>query len=335
MPKAKAPNDADSSSSALPADWALSRVTESATRSVNLLTPQQPQLQQPQEQPELRTPEPPPSTPVQIVKETPLKTEINPDIFGAIGRWQERLAHSEPRVREVEPQQLDPRITYAQPQPQYQDQYYPPYQPAHEPDFQLEPEYEPGYAPDGVPLAGLPLEAEPEAAPELAPAPELAAPVAPPAKPKMVVPPRKVRIGLFQRLNFWRATTLLLAVAVLALGGVTLFRPAGFDIALAPLGVVNAPAPIFLAELGESKLRMTPLADIEVPAGNDLQLWMFMPNSDRAIALGVLPPAGGVFTPPQMPPEGAKLVISLEPHGGSTGGKITGKVLYGGLLANR
>ena len=96
MPKAKAPNDADSSSSALPADWALSRVTESATRSVNLLTPQQPQLQQPQEQPELRTPEPPPSTPVQIVKETPLKTEINPDIFGAIGRWQERLAEQRP-----------------------------------------------------------------------------------------------------------------------------------------------------------------------------------------------------------------------------------------------
>ena len=151
----------------------------------------------------------------------------------------------------------------------------------------------------------------------------------------MVVPPRRVREGLFQRLIFWRVTTLLLAVAVLALGGVTLFRPAGFDIALAPLGVVNAPAPIFLAELGDSKLRMTPLADIEVPAGNDLQLWMFMPNSDRAIALGVLPPAGGVFTPPQMPPEGAKLVISLEPHGGSTGGKITGKVLYGGLLANR
>ena len=127
MPKAKAPNDADSSSSALPADWALSRVAESATRSVNLLTPLQPP---PQEPPELRTPEPSPSTPVQIVKETPLKTEIDPDIFGAIGRWQERLAHSEPRVREVAPQELDPRITYAQPQPQYQDQYHPPFQPA-------------------------------------------------------------------------------------------------------------------------------------------------------------------------------------------------------------
>lgn len=319
MPKAKAPSDPESSLSALPADWALSRVAESASRSVNLPTPQS------EPPPELRAAEPLMSTPVQIVKETPLKTEMDPDVFGAIGRWQERIAHSEPRVREAEPVELDPRITYAQPQPQYQAQY----QPAYQPVYQPEPEYapEPAYEPE-------PEAFEPPPEPEAAVAPEIKAPV-PPAKPAIVAAPRRSREGLFQRLIFWRVATLVLAVAVVALAGSTLFRPASFDIALAPLGVVNAPAPIFLAELGESKLRMTPLADIEVPSGNDLQLWMFMPNSDRAISLGVLPTAGGVFTPPQMPPEGAKLVISLEPHGGSTGGKITGKVLYGGLLANR
>jgi anti-sigma-K factor RskA len=104
---------------------------------------------------------------------------------------------------------------------------------------------------------------------------------------------------------------------------------------VAPIGVVNTPAPIYLAELGDAKLRVTPLAIVAVPASKDLQLWMFMVDQQTPISLGVLPATGGIFSLPQIPTEGARFVISLEQHGGVMPGKITGEVLYGGTLARR
>lgn len=133
----------------------------------------------------------------------------------------------------------------------------------------------------------------------------------------------------------WQIATGLLLLTSIGLAAKLALAPERFDKSLAPIGVVNTPAPIFFAELNRDRLRMTPLAIIEVPEKNDLQLWMFMVNSDKPISLGVLPAKGGIFTLPQTPEEGARFVISLEPHGGSTGGKITGQVLYGGTVANR
>ncbi len=140
---------------------------------------------------------------------------------------------------------------------------------------------------------------------------------------------------ILTRLGFWRITTAIAALIAAGLGVAVLNRPAGFDSGVAAIGVVNAPAPIFLAEFGSGHLRLTPLAIVQVPPAKDLQLWMFMPESQTPISLGVLPAAGGVFTLPQVPPEGSRFIISLEPHGGSTAGKVEGQVLYGGTLATR
>ncbi len=283
----------DTHQGGLPADWALSRVAEAVSRASNLQVPQPDQPVAP------RPPEPRAVTAQAAPKEPPAMRDVDPDIFGALGDWQERQALTQPRAREVLRPAEDNRYT---PPPQYQAPFA--QQPAAQPSQPL---------PTQAAMA-----AEPEAATDEAP-----------ARAKFTA------TGLAGSLRFWRGATIVFALISLGLLISSLNRPPRFDIAIAPIGVVNAPAPLFLAETAATRIRLTALADIEVPAANDLQLWMFAPNSDKPISLGVLPISGGVFTPAAPPVEGSRLVISLEPHGGSTGGKITGKVLYGGTLANR
>ena len=257
--------------------------------------------------------------------------DVDPDIFGAIGDWQERQALTQPRARELRPAETQRYV----PPPQYQPPYTTPAQP----------QPQPAAAPQAAPQAATPQAAPAKAAAKAAPKPAAkAAPAAEPAEDVADAPEseqpaparRRIQIAeLLASLRFWQSATAVLSLLCVVLLVSALSRPARFDVAIAPIGVVNAPAPLYLAETGSSRIRLTALADIDVPKTNDLQLWMFAPNSDKPVSLGVLPPAGGVFNPAMPPVEGSRLVISLEPHGGTTGGKITGKVLYGGTLANR
>lgn len=159
--------------------------------------------------------------------------------------------------------------------------------------------------------------------------------VAAPARP---VPPVAAtgHDRLFERVAFWRATTAVAVIAALAFALFAVLGRPGATTGVAAIGVVNAPAPIYLAE-ADSKggLRVTPLALIAVPNGRDLQLWMIPPGSDAPVSLGVLPPGGQTVTLGGVPAEGTRFIVSMEPRGGATGGKITGQVLYGGTLANR
>ncbi len=145
--------------------------------------------------------------------------------------------------------------------------------------------------------------------------------------------PRPASNGLIR----WKvATAVCLALAVAA--GVFAFVPRSIapTTAIAAIGVVNAPAPLYLAEIdGAATLRLTALATIAVPNGRDLQLWIIPPGDQPAVSLGVLPSRGATITLPSVPPEGTRFVISLEPRGGTSAGRITGQVLYGGTLANR
>jgi len=223
--------------------------------------------------------------------------KIDPMTLGAIGAWQVQ------RVGVKQPQQA-PRQAAAQPVTQSRPEQAPP-----APASQATP--------------------QPESA---SPAPQSAMQgAAPLPAPAVITAPRTGS----RAVRLWQIATALALFGCLVLGTLLARAPERFDTALAPIGVVNTPAPIFLAEIGGDRLRMTPLAIIEVPEKNDLQLWMFMANSDKPITLGVLPAKGGIFTLPQTPQEGARFVISLEPHGGSPAGKIAGQVLYGGTVANR
>jgi anti-sigma-K factor RskA len=142
---------------------------------------------------------------------------------------------------------------------------------------------------------------------------------------------------LFGRLIVWQiATGLSLALAIAA--ALVTFVPHGTAPmrSVAAIGVVNAPAPLYLAEIDSAAvLRLTALATITVPNGRDLQLWIIPQGDQSAISLGVLPARGTIVALASVPAEGTRFVISMEPRGGTTAGRITGQVLYGGTLANR
>ena len=134
------------------------------------------------------------------------------------------------------------------------------------------------------------------------------------------------------RVRFWRGTAIgALAVAA----GLALFvavrpvHPPVFAV-LSPTGVA---APILVAFGGQDgAIGVRPSAAISIAADRDLQLWSLPAGATRPASLGVLP-AGGKQLPSGVLP-GTKLLVSLEPKGGSPTGQPTGPVVYGGLLQN-
>lgn len=146
----------------------------------------------------------------------------------------------------------------------------------------------------------------------------------------------RIQLRSLPPIRLWQSATAAATLAALALA-ITLAttRPTPPD-AIAAIGVVNAPAPLYLIEADRTAtLHVTALALIAVPNGRDLQLWMIPPGSDQPISLGLLPPGGSTFKTDTKPAEGTRFIISLEPRGGAPSGRITGQVLYGGTLANR
>lgn len=155
--------------------------------------------------------------------------------------------------------------------------------------------------------------------------------------PLTIAPPSPARMDILHRPLPWQiATAIAFAVAIAAIAIPALRQQAATPLAIAAIGVVNAPAPLYLAELDSAgTLRLSALATITVPNGRDLQLWIIPPGEQNPTSLGVLPARGTIFTLPTPPAEGTRFVISMEPRGGATAGRITGQVLYGGTLANR
>jgi anti-sigma-K factor RskA len=148
--------------------------------------------------------------------------------------------------------------------------------------------------------------------------------------------PSPVRASLLPRIGAWQiatAASLMIAIAAII---VAVIPRTPTPLSIAAIGVVNAPAPLYLAETDTAgKLRLTALATISVPNGRDLQLWIIPPGEQTPTSLGVLPARGTTVTLPAPPAEGTRFVISMEPRGGAPAGRITGQVLYGGTLANR
>ena len=132
------------------------------------------------------------------------------------------------------------------------------------------------------------------------------------------------------QVRFWRGTALA-AMAVAA--GLALFvavrpvHPPVFAI-LSPTGTVSPVLVAFGGQDGVVGLR--PSATISVRPDRDLQLWSLPEGATRPVSLGVLP-AGGKQLPEGVQP-GSKLLVSLEPKGGSPTGQPTGPVVYGGVL---
>jgi anti-sigma-K factor RskA len=137
--------------------------------------------------------------------------------------------------------------------------------------------------------------------------------------------------------------------AAVAWNSVTLWRgatAAGFALAasMAFLMVTRNPPPIVATLLppgdggaaiivehpAPGQLRFFASAGVSAGAGHDLELWALPEGATRPVSLGVLPPGGREVRLALNVP--TKLLVSLEPVGGSPTGLPTGPVVYQGAV---
>lgn len=133
-------------------------------------------------------------------------------------------------------------------------------------------------------------------------------------------------------LRWWQFGTVGALALAAAFAGVAFLRgptpPTPQDVAvLTPGGVV----PVVVAVAApHGELVVRPSGVLHVPAGRDLELWALAPGATTPRPLGVLPSEGRRL-PASVTP-GTRILISLEPKGGSPTNLPTGPVTYGGVL---
>ena len=130
-------------------------------------------------------------------------------------------------------------------------------------------------------------------------------------------------------LRFWRAAAVTGFAVAASLAAVLVLRPAP-----APLVAVLSPTGSTLAVLvavtePDGKVAVRPSGVLQIAAGRDLQMWSLPEGASKPVSLGLLP-VGGTMVPGVA--AGTKLLVSLEPTGGSPTGLPTGPVVYGGVL---
>lgn len=130
----------------------------------------------------------------------------------------------------------------------------------------------------------------------------------------------------------WRCAAASGFAIAAALAGFVLLRTPP-DRPVAALVPAGSAAAAFVAELQpDGSLRLVALEPVSVAQDKDLELWALPAGTSRPIPLGVLPPTGSRLAPPRVPAGRTKLLVSLEPRGGSPTGLPTGPVLFAGTL---
>jgi anti-sigma-K factor RskA len=173
----------------------------------------------------------------------------------------------------------------------------------------------------------------------LAPLAYLVAPVEPPAElwPRLerslgaaVIP---IGSKMQRELRMWRnATAVALALAA-SMAVIAVLPRTVQPVSVAALAPLNGAAPAFVVRvLPGGGLNIASVAAANVPSGRDLELWALPAGAARPVSLGVLPAGGATVAASALTAPGGKLLVSLEPKGGSPTGQPTGPVLYGGTI---
>lgn len=138
----------------------------------------------------------------------------------------------------------------------------------------------------------------------------------------VVLPPKRLRL--------WQATA---AAALAIAAGLAAF----IVVRSPPQPVVAVLAPtngasVLLAFAGPNGgFTVQPAGPLaQVPPGRDLELWELPSGALHPRSLGVLPASGRHLE--TAPAPGTRILVSLEPRGGSPSGQPTGPVLYSGQL---
>jgi len=158
------------------------------------------------------------------------------------------------------------------------------------------------------------------------PPPDLWARIAASTSTATIIPLQAPR----RTLRFWQAGTAAALAIAAGLAAFILVRPPPPQ-AVAVLTPANG-APVLLAfAMPNGDLMVRPAGRLaQVPAGHDMELWALPAGAARPHSMGVLPAAGREM--PTMPATGTRILVSLEPKGGSPTGQPTGPVIYSGQL---
>ncbi len=151
--------------------------------------------------------------------------------------------------------------------------------------------------------------------------------------------PAEAPVSVWGNLAFWRGLTLAGFATALALAIVLLSPPVERpeQTLVAVLAGQDA-KPVMIASVDRTgrKLRVKPLAPVELAPDRALELWA-LPQVGNPRSLGLISPSGVAQIALAGPAETAlaqvpALAVSLEPRGGSPTGLPTGPVLYSGPI---
>jgi anti-sigma-K factor RskA len=87
-----------------------------------------------------------------------------------------------------------------------------------------------------------------------------------------------------------------------------------------------------VASMPDGSIMVKPMGSVAVVTGKDLELWALPPGASHPMPLGVLSAGGLRVAIADIVQPSTKLMVSLEPQGGSPTGQPTGPVLYSGAL---
>lgn len=143
-------------------------------------------------------------------------------------------------------------------------------------------------------------------------------------------------IGVWDSVALWRWTTGASLAGAMAMLLMVVLRPAAPPRPAAALLQVGGTTEVFLVEqLSGNGLSVRAVMPVAVASGKDLELWALSAGTTRPVSLGVIPAVAQrlvVQHPGVQLVQNTKLLVSLEPKGGSPTGQPTGPVLFAGTL---
>lgn len=163
----------------------------------------------------------------------------------------------------------------------------------------------------------------------------LAAGLSAPVQPRRSRQQRGVVARAWHNTAFWRGSAI--AATAVAAGLAMFLLGSGQQDAnpmLAALSPSGAPGAVFLMRVDAAgNATVFAVGRPNTPDGRSLQLWALSAGSTVPLPLGLLSPSGQARLRVASAP-GTRVLVSVEPFGGSPTGKPTGPVVYAGLLAD-
>ncbi len=131
-------------------------------------------------------------------------------------------------------------------------------------------------------------------------------------------------------LRFWQSGAAAALAIAAGLAAFIVVRPPP-PRAVAVLMPANGASVLLAFAMPNGDLMVRPTGPLaQVPAGRDMELWALPAGATQPHSMGVLPAAGREIA--GMPAMGTRILVSLEPEGGSPTGEPTGPVIYSGQL---